>query len=103
MGIYVAEIDGQAIVAFAAEDSDEAKVVAAKDWFKADLLSLEWKGQPLWNGVSNIKVRKAGREERSRWEISRANAIRAGNGLAQEDWVAFLVPVTDPADVDDDG
>ena len=101
MRTYVTEIDGRAILAFEAEDDDEAKSIAAADWFKADLLSFKSAGLPLWNGVSDIRVRKAVRTERFQWEQSRAEAIRAGKRLAKTDRVAFLIPVTDPSDVDD--
>ena len=98
MTMYVAEIEGRAIVAFNAENDAGAYAIAEEDWFKSDLRVLESEGAPLWDGVSEIHIREAIEEERGKWDASRAQARIEGEDA--DDWVAYLVPVSDPTDND---
>jgi hypothetical protein len=101
MTIFVAEIEARAIIAFSAENSFAAKALMQDESMRAELTSLESEGRPLWDAESEIFVWKAFREEEATWKKSRAKAVLAGDDAAAEDgWVVFLVPTTDPSDDD---
>ena len=60
---------------------------------------LETDGKPLWDGKSEIYVRKAFPEEDAQHEASMTRAIREGEIDDEDDrWVLYLVPVFDPTD-----
>jgi hypothetical protein len=86
MTVYVAEINGQAIAAFNAENDIQAEGRASSKPFRGNLTVLENEGQPLWNGADEIRVRKALPAEEAQFGASQARAIKD----------MFLVPVTDP-------
>src|SRR4051812_13288650 len=100
MTIYVAEIEGRAIVAFGAENYAEARDLMATEWLHDDLAVLETNGRPLWDGKSELHVREAVEEEHAEWESSWAAALLQGEATADEkdEWVVYLVPVSDPTD-----
>jgi hypothetical protein len=92
MKTYVAEINGEAIVAFRATGDDDANAMINDDngelqqvlngfsrLFRAD-------GSPLWDGQSEIRTRPATEAEDESWhEASDADALNAGN--------VYLIPV----------
>jgi hypothetical protein len=92
MKTYVAEINGEAIVAFRATGDDDANAIVNDEngelqqvlngfsqLFRAD-------GSPLWDGQSEIKTRLATEAEDESWHEARnAGALNAGN--------VYLVPV----------
>ncbi len=86
--IFVAEIDGRAVVAFSAEDRDEADDWIRGPVFKQDLMLLEHEGQPLWpvTDDSEILLREPLPEE----EAICKKARDASEPYA-EDWLVFLV------------
>ena len=95
MPVYVAEIAGRGLAAFDATDDIEAAEVRLTDTaFRRDLIVLENQGRPLWDGVSQIGMRKASPEEAAKWE--------SGMLADGKDRFVFLVPVVDPSDHDDD-
>ena len=100
MTIYVAEIEGRAVVAFGAENRAEAQDLIDAEWLHDDLIVLETNGRPLWNGESEIHLREAIDEEHAQWESSWAAALLQGEATADEkdEWVVYLVPVSDPTD-----
>jgi hypothetical protein len=98
----VAEIDGQGIVAFSQPTADDALTWADDKGFRSDLLLLEGEdGRPLWDGRAEIYVREADPEESDRWNASFTEARHDGDVEDAEDWVLYLVPVTEPLDDDD--
>jgi hypothetical protein len=106
MGIYVAEIQDRAVVAFRAEDAVLAGALIDEDWFKSDLIALESEGEPVWDGVSEIGFREASTEEAAVWRKSFAQAStelrNAPVGVQLvPDWLVYLIPVTDPTDDDE--
>jgi hypothetical protein len=108
--IYVAEINGRAVVAFRADNYREAEALVKADWFRDDLSELESDGAPLWDGESEIHCRQAVAEESDAWDKSKARAILDGSSDAEvedddddESWLMYLIPVTDPTDKDDEG
>ena len=59
---------------------------------------LENEGHPLWNGRDEIFVRKAIPAEETQFGASQARAIKDKEIDEDDDWLMFLVPVTDPTD-----
>jgi hypothetical protein len=98
MTVFVAEINGRAIAAFNAENEIHAEERAASKPFRADLTVLENEGRPLWNGTDEIFVRKAFPAEEAQFNASQARAISEKEIDEDDDWLTFLVPVTDPTD-----
>jgi len=96
MKTHLLEIDGKAIAAFRAESAAEAWEFVNKEWFQDDLICFTSNGRPLWDEVSKLDVRAAEEWVCRRWEASRNEAIRDGDCDEPNDWVLFLVPVSDP-------
>jgi hypothetical protein len=94
MTVYVAEINGRAIAAFNAENDIQAGGRASSKPFRGALTVLEDEEQPLWNGADEILVRKALPAEEAQFGASHARAIKEID--VDDDWLMFLVPVTDP-------
>src|SRR5437763_16098483 len=69
---------------------------AASKPFRADSTVLENEGRPLWNGTDEIFVRKAFPAEEAQFNASQARAISEKEIDEDDDWLMFLVPVTDP-------
>jgi hypothetical protein len=59
-------------------------------------------GRPIWDGRDEIYVREADPDEAKRWKASFMEARQDGDAEAPEDWVIYLVPVTEPPEEDDD-
>jgi hypothetical protein len=100
--VYVAVINGRAVVAFnvKADDAVEAELEAfaftEKEHFQEDLAVLTTPdGQPLWDGVTGISVRPAHDDERAIWQKNRDDAQHKGDIDESDDYVVNLVPVID--------
>src|SRR5215510_14892589 len=113
MRTYVAEINGEAIIAFRAEDDDVAYEEvhgsgSEEDGLKAALLEYERAdGAYIWNGQDDIGVRPASDAEHDRWqEVLRAWTGSAADGAAfdpdagddPDNLHAFLIQISDPAE-----
>ena len=96
MTVYVAEIDGRAVVAFNADNDLEAELEIEDEIFQNDLAVLESSGRPLWDGETEIHIREADEYERGKFDSSRAKAILEGEIGERECWKVYLVPVSDP-------
>jgi hypothetical protein len=97
MTVYVADINGRGVAAFRADSGSDAERLVRDRVFRADLMALASGGLPLWDGVVDIKVRRARPDEEARWRASHAKAIRRGDIEAgEQEWIAFLVALTDP-------
>jgi hypothetical protein len=95
--VYVVEIKGRGIVAFDADKNSDAEDVVRDRIFRDDLMVLMSGGLPLWDGVTDMLVRRANPAEEAKWRASRAKAVRQGNIESQEDaWIAFLVSLNKP-------
>ena len=102
MTIFVAEINGLGIVAFSQPRTEDALAWADDEDFRSDIVFLEGEdGRPLWDGRAEIFVREADPEEAERWTVSFTDAMHDGEVEDADDWVIYLVPVTEPPD--DDG
>jgi len=76
MKTYVASIGGRAVLAFRAEDDDQARTVIDGDSMRSDLhVLVDTDGKPLWDGKSSIEAREATAAQHAEWEQSRDQAI----------------------------
>ncbi len=81
MKTYVARIGGKAVMAFRAEDDDQARaIIDDQDGsMRSDLKVLvDTDGKPLWDGKSPIEAREATAAQHAAWKQSRDQAIRDG-------------------------
>ena len=100
--VFVAEINGRGIAAFNADSRDEAENFL-EQLKNSTLLELDdADGGRLWDGKSDVFMRDPYPEERDRFELSQAKAIRSGDADEESMWVLFLIDVVDPTDDDDD-
>ena len=117
MRTYVAEINGEAILAFRARDDDHADEEVNGEESEAGGMKsvlLEYDradGKPLWDGVTEVVARPANALEDAEWRRARDQAYgEATEGAVidrdtdddPDDYVAFLIKISDPADDDDD-
>lgn len=93
MAVYVAEIDGKAIAAFAADSKMRAdEFVGGKNntsnAFRADLSAFE-----LWDRTSEILARPADSRESEQWHSSFSRARQDGEAEDEDenDWLCFFV------------
>jgi hypothetical protein len=99
MKTYVASIGGQAVLAFRAEDDDQAQAVVAAASMRSDLQVLvDTDGKPLWDGKSAIEVREATAAQHAEWQQSRDQAISDGEidldaGNDPDEWNVYFPDV----------
>ena len=96
MTVYVAEIDGRAVVAFNADNDLEAELEVEDEIFQNDLAVLESSGRPLWDGEAEIHIREADEDERGKFDSSRAKAILEGEIGERECWRCTWCPLVTP-------
>jgi hypothetical protein len=99
--IFVLEIKGTAILAFDADNLDDARAYAESAGEEQDLTELTSNGQPLWNGSDSISVRPATDAEADLFEEARAEDWEDEPHADAEDFLAYLVPLDEP-DEDED-
>jgi hypothetical protein len=96
MQTYVATIGDKAVLAFRAEDDDQARALIKKNSTRSELrLLTDDDGKPLWDGQSPIGVREASADEHAEWESSRDEAIGEGEidleaGHDPDDWEIYF-------------
>jgi hypothetical protein len=98
MRTYVVIAGGQAVLAFRAEDDDQARAMIDEpdDSMRSDLKVLVGRdGKPLWDGKSAIEVREATSAQHCEWEQSRDQAITDGEidldaGDDPDEWNVYL-------------
>jgi hypothetical protein len=101
MKTYVACIGEVAILAFRAEDDDEAhEMVDDKEGsIRSDLRALVGTDEkPLWDGKSAIRVREATTAQHAEWEQSRDQAISdeeidLDTGDDPDEWSVYLTSI----------
>jgi hypothetical protein len=100
---YVAEIDGDAILAFRAENDDAAERIIGEEDGGFQIVVrgysglLRADGRPLWDGTSPIRYRLALPQEHELWLTLRS--ARSGSRDDPNDWVVYLVPVVSVDDM----
>jgi hypothetical protein len=99
MKTYVATIGGNAVLAFRAEDDDQALAIIddPEGSMRSDLHALVGtNGKPLWDGKSTIQAREATPAQHTEWEQSRDQAISDGEidldaGNDPDEWNVYLI------------
>jgi hypothetical protein len=117
MKIYVAEVNGEAVMAFRAMDDDDAHDMASDE--DGDVQQglnessgvVREDGSPLWDGKSEIKVRPATEAEAEDWRTARDAEIEdadEGEPIDSEieedfdDFNVYLIPVKSADDEEGD-
>ena len=67
---FVLETGGRAVLAFRAGGIEQARDLCAEDWFAEELASYRSGGQPLWDGSTELKVRRANPSEAAEIQIA---------------------------------
>jgi hypothetical protein len=98
--IFVLEIEGRAVLAFEADNLDDARAYAADAGELEDLEELTSNGKPLWNGEDEIGVRAATDDEADIFEEQREEDWEDEPHADAEDFVVYLVPLDEPEDED---
>jgi 3'-5' exonuclease len=98
MRTYVAHIAGEAVLAFRAEDIEQAQeMIENHEGLRSDLTMLaDENGKPLWDGVSAIDVWEATPAQHAEWEQSQDQAIGDGEidldaGDNPDEWTVYLI------------
>jgi len=98
---YVACVGGEAVLAFRAEDDDEARAMIddQEGGMRSDLKALVGAdGKPLWDGKSAIQAREATAAQHAEWEQSRDQAISDEEidldaGDDPDEWSVYLTSI----------
>ena len=99
--IFVLEIKGTAVLAFEADNMDDARAYAESAAEEEDLTELTSNGAPLWNGTDAIAVRPATDAERDLFEESREEDWEDEPHADGEDFIVYLVPLDEPEEEED--
>ena len=94
--IFVLEIGKKAVLAFDADDMEDARAFAEAAQEREDLTELRSNGVPLWNGKDDITVRPATDAETSLFEERRAEDWEDEPHADREDFAVYLVPLDEP-------
>jgi hypothetical protein len=101
MKTYVASVGAKAVLAFRAEDDDEARAMVddQEGSMRSDLKVLvDADGKPLWDGKSAIEAREATAAQHDEWKQSRDQAISDGEidlnaGNNPDEWNVYLMSI----------
>ena len=101
MKTYVACIGEEAVLAFRAEEDDEARAMIddQEGGIRSDLKALVGAdGKPLWDGKSAIQAKEATAAEHAEWEQSRDQAISdeeidLDTGDDPDEWSVYLTSI----------
>ena len=97
--IFVLEIKGIAVLAFEADNMDDARAFARDAGEREDLMELRSNGAPLWNGKDDISVRVASEAEANLFAEHREEDWEEEPHADPEDFTVYLVPL-DESDED---
>ena len=61
---------GRALLAFRAGSIEQAKQLCSEDWFVEELASYRSSGQPIWDGSTELKIRRANAAEAAEIQIA---------------------------------
>jgi hypothetical protein len=101
MKTYVASIGGNAVLAFRAEDDENARAMIddQEGGIRSDLKVLVGaEGKPLWDGKSAIQAQEATAAQHAEWEQSRDQAISDEEidldaGDDPDEWSVYLTSI----------
>lgn len=96
--VFVAEIDGRALIALNAAGPTAAQAVLDDPAVRFDLQSFRrGDGKPIWNGSDPLSLREALPPEQELWESSFREAIAASgapyDAAIADTWICWLVAV----------
>ncbi len=97
MQTYVVSIGGRTVLAFRAEDDEEAGEVAHSTSMQSDLRALtDIDGKSLWDGKTELQVLRASAAHDAEWKQSRDQAITDGEidlnaGHSPDDWEVYFL------------
>jgi len=88
---FVLEIGERALLAFMASGIEQARKLCSEDWFVEELASYRSDGQPVWDGLSELRIRRANNSEAGEIQIALTGE------LARKEYeghvFVFLVPI----------
>jgi hypothetical protein len=67
---FVVETGGCALLAFRAGGIAQAKQLCSEDWFVEELASYRSDGRPIWDGCSELEIRRADATEAAELQIA---------------------------------
>ena len=102
MSTYTIEIDGRAVGAFNCEGNSQAISFVNEPLVRNKLALFESDGSPLWDGGQKIEMRLAEPEEAAIFQTAYIQAIKDREIGAGEQWLMFLVAVSDLTKEDED-
>jgi len=102
MSTYTIEIDGRAVGAFNCEGNSQAISFVNEPLVRNKLARFESDGAPLWDGGQKIEMRLAEPEEAAIFQTAYIQAIKDREIGAGEQWLMFLVAVSDLTKEDED-
>jgi hypothetical protein len=91
---FVLEADGRAILAFYAEDLEDARNLCSQPWFTGELATFRSCGRPLWDSNRGLSLRRVGVAEDAELQIALTAEIARGE--YEGTIFAFFVPIDAP-------
>jgi hypothetical protein len=88
---FALEIGGRAVLVLASADIERAKALCSEHWFFEELASYRSCGRPIWDGVGQLRIRRADACETA--ELNAAHRIEKCRGEYEGYVFAFLVPI----------
>ncbi|SDT47605.1 hypothetical protein [Bradyrhizobium canariense] len=67
---FVLETGGRAVLAFRAASMEEARDLCSQDWFVEELASYRSCGHPIWDGTTELRIRRANATESAEIQIA---------------------------------
>jgi hypothetical protein len=102
MSTYTIEIDGRAVGAFNCEGKSQAISFVNEPLVRNKFALVESNGAPLWDGGQKIEMRLAEPEEAAIFQTAYIQAIKDREVGDGEQWLMFLVAVSDLTKEDED-
>ena len=67
---FVVETRGRTLLAFRAGGVEQARQLCSEDWFLEELASYRSGGRPIWDGCSELEIRRANATEAAEIQIA---------------------------------
>lgn len=100
MDLFTIEIAGQPVMVFAGEDQAAGEPFTEEPSLHEILTAFMHESRSLWDGETELSVRKAHPEDASDWEAAFARAIEDG-GADEDEHDGFSVFLVGADDLDD--
>ena len=89
---FVLETAGRALLAFMAGGIEQARKLCSEDWFAVELASYRSGGRPIWDGSTDLRVRRADAREAGEIQIALTGE------LARREYEGYLFVFFVPVD-----